>query len=56
MATELEHECPDCEDRQTFYRSAATYLHLGLKTKWACPECGFGFIRIDGHIDSSATA
>lgn len=56
MASELNHECPDCRQERTFYRSAATNLHLGLKTKWVCPECGFGFIRIDGDISTAATA
>ena len=56
MARELEHGCPSCETERTFYRAAATYLHLGLKTKWQCPECDYSFIRIDGDIDSSATA
>jgi predicted RNA-binding Zn-ribbon protein involved in translation (DUF1610 family) len=56
MARELEHGCPNCEDDQTFYRAASTHLHLGQKTKWYCPECGYGFVRIDGDIDSSATA
>lgn len=56
MARELEHSCPRCETERTFYRAAATNLHLGLKTKWYCPECGYGFIRIDGNIDSSASA
>lgn len=48
MALELERECPGCGGERTFYRSAATYLHLGLKTKWSCPECGYGFVRVDG--------
>ncbi|NIC00190.1 hypothetical protein [Halobacterium sp. R2-5] len=56
MASELEHECPKCEETQSFYRAAATELHLGLKTKWYCPECGYGFIRIDGDISSAASA
>ena len=53
MATELEHACPNCEDERSFYRAAATALHLGLKTKWYCPDCGYGFVRIDADIDSS---
>lgn len=52
MATELERECPDCEAEQAFYRAAATHLHLGLKTKWFCTDCGYGFVKIDGDIDS----
>lgn len=54
MATELEHDCPECEAEQTFYRAAATNLHLGLKTKWYCSECDYGFVRVDGDINSSA--
>lgn len=53
MASELEHECPRCGQERTFYRSASTTLHLGLKTKWRCPECGYGLVRVDGEIDSS---
>ncbi|GAA0644919.1 hypothetical protein GCM10009019_03690 [Salarchaeum japonicum] len=53
MARELDHECPECDEEREFYRAAATHLHLGLKTKWYCPECGFGFVRING-IDSTA--
>ncbi|MFC3477045.1 DUF7838 family putative zinc beta-ribbon protein [Halobacterium litoreum] len=56
MARELDHHCPDCGQERTFYRAAATELHLGQKTKWYCPECGFGFVRIDGDIDSTASA
>lgn len=53
MARELNHDCPDCEAEQTFYRAASTLLHLGLKTKWYCPECDFGFVMIDDEIDST---
>lgn len=54
MTAELDHECPSCRAERVFYRTASTNLHLGLKTKWRCPECGFGFVRIDGDIDSTA--
>lgn len=53
MATELDRECPDCETERSFYRAASTTLHLGEKTKWYCPECGFGFVRIGGDISSA---
>jgi len=53
MTTELEHTCPVCDAERPFYRAAATNIHLGLKTKWYCPECGYGFVRVDGDIDSS---
>lgn len=52
MTLELERNCPSCGVERTFYRSAATFLHLGLKTKWACPDCDFGFVRVDGDIDT----
>ena len=55
MTLELEHDCPVCEGERTFYRTASTNLHLGLKVKWRCPDCDYGFIQIDG-IDSSASA
>ena len=54
MASELDHDCPNCGEERTFYRTAAMNLHLGLKTKWACPECQYGFIRIGGDISSAS--
>lgn len=56
MATELERSCPACETERTFYRTASTELHLGLKTKWRCPDCAFTLVRIDGDIDSAPAA
>lgn len=53
MGTELVCTCPSCGDEQTFHRMASTTLHLGEKTKWYCPECGFGFVRIGGDISSA---
>ncbi len=55
MAMELEHHCPVCGEEREFYRTASTTLHLGEKTKWACPECSYGFVLVDG-IDTSASA
>ncbi len=52
MSLELDHACPDCGEERTFYRAASTTLHLGTKVKWQCPDCEYGFVRIDG-IDSS---
>ncbi len=52
MSLERDHECPDCGDEKTFYRAASTTLHLGTKVKWHCPDCDYGFVRING-IDSS---
>lgn len=54
MANELEQYCPVCETERTFWLTASMELHLGLKTKWSCPECAYGVVRIDGDIDSSA--
>lgn len=56
MSQELEHDCPACGETRTFYRAASTSLHLGEKVKWHCPDCDYGFIRIDGDIDSSQSA
>ena len=55
MVMELEAYCPACEAERTFWRVAATELHLGEKTKWHCAECDHGFVRIDGAVDTSAT-
>ena len=49
---ELDRECPHCEAERSFYRAASTQLHLGEKTKWYCPVCDFGFVRVNG-IDST---
>jgi rubredoxin len=56
MVQELDHACLQCGTERTFYRTASTNLHLGLKTKWSCPECDYRFVQIDGDIDSSAQA
>lgn len=55
MALEMDHSCPRCGTEQTFYRTASMTIHLGEKTKWRCPECEYGFVRIDdgAGIDSS---
>ena len=49
----LERVCPECGDEREFYRAASTELHLGEKTKWRCPECSYGFVRIDGEVDTA---
>jgi len=53
---ELERGCPECGEQRTFYLAASTELHLGRKRKWRCPECGYGFVRIDGEVDTAAPA
>ena len=56
MSLEREQGCPECGEERAFYRSASTMLHLGEKVKWRCPECGYGFVRIDGAVDTSAAS
>lgn len=56
MAQELERDCPKCEETRTFSLAARTKLHLGVKTKWTCPECGHTFVRIDGDVDTGQPA
>ena len=48
MALEKDVDCPACGETRSFYRTAAMTLHLGEKTKWRCPDCGYGFVEIDG--------
>lgn len=52
MAMEVERRCPRCEAEKDFYRTASMHLHLGQKTKWACPDCEFKFVRVNGTIDT----
>lgn len=53
MSLEMDHDCPECGERQVFWRTASTELHLGTKTKWVCTDCDYGLVLING-IDSSA--
>lgn len=53
MSTELERYCPDCEADREFFQAASTTLHLGTKVKWHCSECDYGFVQVDGQIDTS---
>jgi rubredoxin len=53
MSLETDHYCPDCESDVTFYRAASTHVHLGEKIKWHCTECDYGFVKIDGNVDTS---
>ncbi len=52
MSLELTHECPECGETQTFWKTATTQLHLGTKQKFQCSECGFGFVRIGGAVNT----
>lgn len=56
MALEMRHECPDCGGERTFWRVASTEVHLGEKVKWHCEDCDYGFVRIDGTVDTSTSA
>ncbi|MFB6220944.1 MAG: hypothetical protein ABEH90_05845 [Halolamina sp.] len=58
MSLETERDCPKCGETRTFWRVAATTLHLGEKTKWTCENCGFGFVRVDGisTVDAAESA
>ncbi|MFC7134740.1 MULTISPECIES: hypothetical protein [Salinibaculum] len=56
MALEMEHECPHCGETRTFWKAASTEMHLGRKEKWHCSECDYGFVRIDGAVDTGAEA
>lgn len=53
MSEELAAHCPVCETERSFYRAASTTVHMGTKVKWHCPECEYGFVRIDGTVDTS---
>jgi len=55
MSSDMEHYCPDCGEDRTFYKSASTEIHLGVKKKWYCEECDYQIVTING-IDSTATA
>jgi rubredoxin len=56
MALYLEHYCPDCGEDREFYKAASMSVHLGRKEKWHCTECDYGFVRIDGSVDTSGAA
>jgi len=51
MGLELERDCPECGS-STFWRVASTHVHLGQKVKWDCTECKYGFVTIDGAVDT----
>lgn len=54
MALEQDHYCPSCGATKAFYRSGSTLLHLGEKVKWACPDCDYGFIEVNGIVSDEA--
>ena len=56
MSLELEHYCPSCGEDREFYKAASMTVQLGRKEKWHCPECDYGFVRIDGNVDTSQAA
>jgi rubredoxin len=56
MSKSLRRTCPHCQTERDFYLAASTSLHLGKKTKWHCPECDYGFVRIDDVVDTRADA
>lgn len=49
---EMELECPECGDTTVFYRTASMWVHLGLKSKWDCENCGYGIVQFNGEISS----
>jgi len=56
MSQQIERDCPRCETAREFYLAASTNVHLGPKTKWACPECDHAFVRIGDSVDTGARA
>lgn len=52
MSLSLEDDCPRC-DASEFYKAASMRIQLGIKKKWHCTNCEYGFIEING-IDTSA--
>lgn len=52
MSPSPDDECPEC-GADEFYKAASTRLHLGMKKKWHCTDCEYGFVTING-IDTSA--
>ena len=53
MSEVIDHECPSCGTEREFYQAASMNVHIGTKVKWHCPECDYGFVRIDGTVDTS---
>ncbi|MFB6138812.1 MAG: hypothetical protein ABEJ26_00060 [Halosimplex sp.] len=53
MSEVIQFECPVCGEETEFFQAASMQVHLGKKVKWHCSECGYGFVRIDGTVDTS---
>lgn len=53
---DLTRRCPNCDEERSYYLAASTTMHLGVKKKWCCPECGHKFVRIDGEVDTGEAA
>lgn len=51
MSLSLNEACPEC-DAEEFYRAASTRIQLGVKKKWHCTGCDYGFVTING-VDTS---
>ena len=56
MSEVMDHECPSCGTEREFYQAASMNVHIGTKVKWHCPECDYGFVRIDGTVDTSGAS
>jgi predicted RNA-binding Zn-ribbon protein involved in translation (DUF1610 family) len=56
MAMEIQQHCPSCGEEKTFWRVASTKVHLGEKVKYHCEDCDYGFIEINGAVNTSASA
>ena len=53
MSEVLKHDCPSCGIERAFYQAARMHVHIGTKVKWHCPECDYGFVRIDETVDTN---
>lgn len=53
---ERERYCPSCGEERTFSLAASMRINLGLKSKWHCQDCDYGFVQIDGAVDTGVDA
>ena len=53
MSEVLKHDCPSCGIERAFYQAARMHVHIGTKVKWHCPDCDYGFVRIDETVDTN---